>query len=76
MNWEDGISRSSAAFFVQDNKLNSINLKVGKRVSFGRSNIRTIIRVERFPPYLNIYLTGGKLDPKTTGHPNEFKILD
>jgi len=75
LNWENGVSRTEAAFFVQENPENFRSFKVGTRIKF-KTGVRTIREVTRTEPWLNIYLTGGLLSPTVDGYPNTFQVLD
>lgn len=63
-NWDRGIGRNWAGFFVSHNTM----LKIGDRVGM-RSGPRVIENVMNFGPYTNIYLNGSPLDPGVDGYP-------
>jgi hypothetical protein len=71
--WLNGVSRSSAIFFVP---LTSSNLKyfsVNKKIKFSDGDIRKIIKIDTNDNlYLNVYTDGKKLDGNIVGYPNEF----
>jgi hypothetical protein len=73
-NWQAGVSRVEVGFFIENNSFNIDTFKVGTRLQFA-SGERDIINVVISETFLNIYLSGEKLDPLTDGHPNVFKII-
>ena len=74
LNWQAGVSRAEVAFFVENNSLNTDAFKVGAQLQFA-SGKRDIVNIVVSDTYLNIYLSGDKLDPLTDGYPNKFEIM-
>ncbi|TLP71330.1 acyltransferase [Pseudomonas nitroreducens] len=75
-NWQGGINRSVAAFFVKSSAANAEVFRVGAKVSVGESGIRQIVRVVGVAPYMNIFVDGDLLDPKRSGYPNKITIIE
>lgn len=73
-NWQSGVSRNFAGFFVENNNLNLKQFKIGTRVRLA-SGEREIIDVIASESYLNVYLSGEVLNPLTDGHPNKFEFV-
>lgn len=73
-NWENGISRVKAGFFVDNTFRNRMGLSTGNTIDFPFSGSRTINFIEYTDKYINVYLEGKKLDPARDGYPNTFSI--
>ncbi|QIH06799.1 MULTISPECIES: hypothetical protein [unclassified Pseudomonas] len=74
INWNKGVSRSRAGFFVENSFINRQSLKVGGVVTFSGSGTKTIKSIEYSEPYINIYFEGHDLNPDLDGYPNRFNI--
>ncbi len=72
-NWQSGVSRNFAGFFVENNSLNQKQFKIGALLRLA-SGEREIIDVIASESYLNVYLSGEVLNPITDGHPNKFEF--
>jgi hypothetical protein len=76
VNWQKGIGKNWAGFFVI-NTPNNINLyKVGRQIKFITGDIRTINNVIVGENFVNIYLTGKVLDGDIVGFPNRVEVLE
>jgi len=73
-NWKNGISIKETGFFVSKTKDLDSTLKVGDLLEFYGSGFRKITRLSGNDKYLNIYVSGQKLNPETDGYPNEVII--
>lgn len=76
VNWEHGIARNWAGFFVPSTEKFSGIYKLGKQVRFPDGNVRRIIRVERYGEYLNVYIDGDPLSPEKVGLPSTFIVIN
>ncbi|QJI20328.1 MULTISPECIES: hypothetical protein [unclassified Pseudomonas] len=74
-NWVNGVNRRVGAFFVQNTLVNMASLNVGGRLLFADGSTRVVDRVEYSQKYINVYLSGGMLDPVVAGSPNKILII-
>ncbi len=74
-NWQNGISKSIASFFINNDIINKNSLKIEDKLLFANSGIRTIKNITYSAKYINIYIDGEKLDPIKDGYPNKIKII-
>jgi hypothetical protein len=75
-NWEHGIARNWAGFFVPNTEKFAGIYKPGRQVNFPDGSARRIIRAERYGEYLNVYLDGDQLKPEKVGLPTMFVVID
>jgi hypothetical protein len=75
-NWIKGVSRVNASFFVTNSYFNRNVFKVNSLCQFQTGEQRIIVRVLEAGPYLNVFLSGDKLNPNKVGNPKQFKILE
>lgn len=75
-NWVNGIHRHMAGFFVTNSSQNMIQFQAGKQLKFSNGEAREIIRAEKSGPYLNIYITGDRLDGEKVGFPNKIEVIE
>lgn len=75
-NWDRGISRGSAGFFVPNKGKFSAAYKIGRLVEFPDGEVREIVRVDAGDSYLNVYVTGDRLSPDKVGFPSGFSTRD
>ena len=74
-NWNRGVSRFYAGFFVIANKENLAAFTKGKLVEFHTGEIRAIEKIKTYGRFINIYLDGDILNVDDVGFPAEFKLL-
>lgn len=74
-NWDGGVGRRSAAFFVTSSKANVGTYQTGKKVILGGSDVREIVSTEVSGPYLNVHLSGEILSGEASGYPHKIVIL-
>lgn len=60
-NWQSGVSRTAAEFFIRANSANKNSYRVGVHLKIGNSGVRKIIKVEQNGEFLNIHLDGTTL---------------
>lgn len=75
-NWNRGVGKSSAVFFLPDRPAFVSLLAVAKKVRFTNGEVREIIRVEQTGTYLNVFLEGQPLDGHKVGLPNEIEVIE
>lgn len=75
-NWEGGIARNWAGFFVPSNHYFATRFRVGAKVKFGNGEVRSITSVRIYGPYLNVYVDGVPLKSGEVGLPNSFSIVE
>gem|GEM_PF-4487047 len=71
-NWKNGISLRSNGFFIS--KESSIPVKVGDSLEFASGN-REVLRIQGNSKYVDIFISGEKLDPVKDGYPNKIKLI-
>lgn len=74
-NWETGVARNWAGFFVPNTHYFTTYFRQGESVKFANGETRRITKVEVYGRYLNVYVDGKPLDPKSTGLPYRFSIV-
>jgi endoglucanase len=74
-NWEMGVARNWAGFFVINTKNAKSKFKLGAQILFKDGSLREILKVVESPEYLNIYLEGPILNSTLTGYPNKFQVM-
>ncbi|WP_131801979.1 hypothetical protein [Klenkia taihuensis] len=74
-NWDRGISRLAAGFFVYYTPMNWEDLSTARSVRFADGQVRRIVDVQQAGDYINVALSGAPLDPATTGAPNQISYL-
>ncbi len=72
MNWTNGVSNTSAAFFLL--KTPVIKIIPGDHITFKNGDVREVVSVTESGQYLNVNLTGDKLDGNSVGYPNKIAI--
>lgn len=75
-NWVAGISTFASGFFIENTLLNRQALRVGSELLFKASGKKTITQIDYFDQYINVYVAGGRLNPKLDGYPNKVIISD
>ncbi len=75
-NWNKGVAKAWAGFFVPNTYYYSTNFKTGKHVRFLNGDVRKIIKVTAFEKYLNVDVEGAILSPQEAGLPSEYSILE
>lgn len=75
-NWDRGVARHSAGFFVPNKNEYSAAYKAGRSVKFADGDVREIVRIESGASYLNVYVTGAPLDAGKVGYPSKFIVMD
>jgi hypothetical protein len=73
--WHNGISRKTAAFFVENTVSNKVSLSVGDKLIFPFSGERVITKLDYSSKFINVYISGGLLNPVLDGYPNKIRIL-
>lgn len=73
-NWNGGINKSTPAFFIKRTDANLKAYTVGAKVKFGASGVREIVRVDKSPSYINVFLSGDLLNGEGDGYPNKIYI--
>lgn len=73
-NWDSGVSRNEAAFFVLNNESNNDTYKIGRAIRFNNGETRDILKIIKTDNYMNIYLSGEVLNARFAGYPNEIII--
>ena len=74
-NWNSGVSKVFAGFFVRNRPTNQNQFKIGGKIEFANRDVRTIDNVIFVDEYINVFLSGAIMDPELYGYPNEFTIL-
>lgn len=73
-NWEKGIARHWAGFFVPSTPKNLSQFKTGVIVVFEDGSERVVTETKQNGQYLNVYLEGEILNPQSVGLPNKFSV--
>lgn len=73
-NWENGISRERAGFFVDNSFLNRASFDVGDVVVFPFSGKRVITGIDYSHDFINIHTEGAMLDPAKDGYPHTLRL--
>ena len=73
-NWQAGIHRRGAAFFVESNFDLRQSLRAGNGLVLSGSGVRNIKSVTQAGSYINVFLEGGALDLQRDGPPNEIRM--
>jgi len=73
-NWSGGINKNTPAFFIKRTDANLKAYTVGAKVKFGASGVREIVRVDKSPAYINVFLSGDLLNGEGDGYPNKIYI--
>jgi hypothetical protein len=74
-NWVSGIARHWAGFYVPNSRYYAASYKVGKTVRLSNGETRQISRIDQSGPYLNIFVTGDRIDPDAVDIPSTFTVL-
>ncbi|MEI4272306.1 hypothetical protein TEK04_11295 [Klenkia sp. LSe6-5] len=77
-NWDRGISRGEAGFFIYYTEMNWSDLQSATAVRFADGEVRRIVDLQRTGTYgdlINVWLSGPPLDPDAIGAPNEITYL-
>ena len=75
-NWEHGVAKKWAGFFVPNRLTNSDIFKVGSKVRFLDGEVREILRQDQVGHYLNIFLDGQPLDTERIGFPDKLEVVE
>lgn len=75
-NWNKGVARNWAGFFVPNTYYYSTIFKTKKYVKFANGDTRKILKISASGKYLNVNVEGAVLNPKKTGSPSKFILLD
>jgi peptidoglycan/LPS O-acetylase OafA/YrhL len=73
-NWQSGVGREFAGFFVPKTDVNLAHFAPGRTVTFANGEQRQIEHVETIDVFLQVMLKGGPLDGIDVGYPNEFTV--
>ena len=73
-NWENVISRRHAGFFIANTFENRQSIYVGNKIRFPASGMREVEGIQYSSKYINIFVSGGLLDPARDGYPNKFVV--
>lgn len=73
-NWEKGVARNWAGFFVPNSQPFQSLYLPGAIVTFANGEKRRVLRTESSGAYLNIYVDGSPLDAKLAGIPSQYSI--
>lgn len=73
-NWEHGIAKNWAGFFVPDTDVLRAQLGLGTEVILANGEVRKVLRTEAFAPYLNVYLDGPIMNFQRAGAPEAFIV--
>jgi len=68
--WQNGIHRTRASFFVENTFPNRQSLKIGDALIFSGSGERMIQNLSYSDRYINIIVSGASLSPETDGYPH------
>ncbi|MBD1945546.1 hypothetical protein H6F50_24885 [Coleofasciculus sp. FACHB-712] len=75
-NWERGIARNFAGFFVPNRKDTVQQFIPGRLVVFKNGETRKILSISPSGIYLNVVVDGKVLSPDQVGLPSEFTVID
>ncbi|HEY9859137.1 MAG TPA: hypothetical protein V6D16_06505 [Candidatus Obscuribacterales bacterium] len=75
-NWERGIARNFAGFFVPNRKDTVQQFVPGRLVVFKNGETRKILSINSNGIHLNIVVDGKLLSPDQVGLPSEFTVID
>jgi hypothetical protein len=75
-NWDSGVSKVFAGFFVRDRPANHNLFKIGEMLKFANGDKRTITDLTFIEGYINVFLDGELLNPEQYGYPNKFRVED
>lgn len=75
-NWNSGVSKAFAGFFVRDRPANHDLFKIGSTIKFSNGDERTIRNVTFIEGFINVFLEGEILDPRLYGYPNKFTPIE
>jgi hypothetical protein len=73
-NWENGICRERAGFFIENTIQNRMGLSDSDTIELPFSGRRAIAFIEYTDKFINVYLEGPNLDPTRDGYPNKLSI--
>ena len=73
-NWDSGVSKVFAGFFVRDRPANHNLFKIGDTLKFTNGDKRTITNLTFIEGYINVFLNGGRLNPEKYGYPQKFLV--
>ena len=69
-NWVRGVSGGRSGFFVENSFTNRQSLRIGDKLFFHSAGERSIIEMNYSSNYINIFLSGDRLDPESDGFPH------
>lgn len=72
--WEAGISKSRTGFFISNTPWNR-QVKQGGAIILSNGESRVITNVHLSKEYINVDISGKKLDPKVDGYPSQLKYI-
>ncbi|OZY45877.1 hypothetical protein [Pseudomonas lundensis] len=73
--WTNGISKTHAAFFVDNTPRNLESISIGNTLIFEGSKNREVVDIAYAGQYINIFVSGGLLNPNTDGYPKKIQIV-
>lgn len=73
-NWLNGVSRTRAGFFISNNFENRQSIREGDVVLVNDGE-REVLYLDYSERYINVYLSGAKLDPDESGYPNYIHVV-
>jgi hypothetical protein len=73
-NWDSGVSKVFAGFFVRDRPANHNLFKIGDTLKFTNGDERTITNLTFIEGYINVFLSGERLSPEKYGYPHKFLV--
>lgn len=74
-NWNKGVARAWAGFFVPNTYYYSTNFKIGEYVRFVDGDTRKITKVNVYDKYLNVYVEGDPLNREEVGSPSKYTVI-
>ena len=74
-NWDRGVARDNAGFFVAGSERNRHAFEKAGFVRFADGEVREILNLQSSSEYINVNLSGDLLDPDSAGYPREFELL-
>lgn len=76
VNWDRGVARRWAGFFLPKRERYSNDFRPGRLVKFADGQVRRIVRAETSGPYLNVFVEGSPLIADKAGLPSVYTVRE
>jgi hypothetical protein len=75
-NWEFGLRKGLAVFFVSNSSMSRNLFSAGRGVKFKNGEVRKILKQEPSGKYLNVYFEGEPLKIDFAGAPDQYEVVN